>query len=354
MWQGTKRVVGIFWGKSISAKFHYMVLFNLLALVAGVSLVWLACAWYAPAEQFSLIFWSVCLPVVVLSLSYFGKYGIFDIPVGSVGVCLILNQPIKDPIFPAGLIWTLPPPFMDILALDTRLRITKLGFAENTEPKGWKVMCKDNEVVVHASIPWKIVDAYEVAVMTTKVIHDGIEEVAKKELREEATKYNADEFVAMKEALSDQLKTEAEKISRTWGIQIENGVMVTKMTLPEDILKARRQVAIEKAGKKALKTEREALTKEAERVKTKLDIDGDTAAQIVTTLMGKPFRRERVYHLKGGIKGFENLRTLITNASGLAGQKPRQNRPNRGGGRRGTGNPAGGAGTPAGGAPSAP
>lgn len=180
---------------------------------------------------FVIFSYPVYWPLIAGIWAYFGILGITKkIEIGWKAVPTFLGKRVRwYPILPEGYNWFLPRPIGGIKEVDCRVKTR--GDITSTE-----VLSKDNILVrFSVSIQTMILDPY--LSLSVDDPDKAVDELTDRTLRWEANKKVATDLPSEKEALSNLIENEADKISEKWGMDVQQ-VMVKEVRLPKDMEEA--------------------------------------------------------------------------------------------------------------------
>ncbi|MDP2837843.1 MAG: SPFH domain-containing protein [Candidatus Moranbacteria bacterium] len=192
---------------------------------------------------------------LVASLTYFGRLGFRQIPVGFQAIQLVFGARTKK-IYSEGWIWNWPSPLGDIGLVDTRQKPFEIPLTE--------VLTKDNvPVSINVALQIRVTDLD--IYLSAEKPEDSLKNATESDIRLLAAKLSSTTIAQGKELISDAITSgkgavgtvlegtmlhELNDDEKIWGIKVIQ-VKVTHVRLPEAIEKARANVQVEAAQKVA-------------------------------------------------------------------------------------------------------
>jgi len=177
-----------------------------------------------------------------------------------------------------GLWWIIPWPFMSLEPEDARRDPITIS-VENVRTKDGGIVTVDVTGIMKISDPFKVLGIKQ------KVMDEGIKALIQKETREEAKDFKTDDFCLKGNEISEKLTKEARTLAKDWGVEIR--VLVTKISLPEELQKAYNKVLIERKELQIDRLDGKAKTANIEKLIQRCKLDPKDAEESETSRRGE-------------------------------------------------------------------
>ncbi len=302
--------------------------------------------------------WFLFAGVAIISIAYFGLWGITTIETGIEGALVFLFAWVMDPSPPPppaaqvlkrgkGVYWTLPPPFGGFETIEIRERVSRFGFVdEKTAAVGFKIYTNDGIVhQVFGSITWFIEDIAHVLTHSTKPIHEVLKNLAQEEIKQDASGVASDVFCNQINTVANQtaerIKAAMAAVAAAHGVRVEL-VQITQVDPPKSVVDAKAKVAQERAEKEAEEIEIAHVTKMVQELRTKnKKLSHADALRAVMAERGKlvwkydDYPTDYSLDIKGLPDGLTSINVVGAPGTRGPGSGGKKKNPNSGGGSSG-------------------
>lgn len=249
--------------------------------------------------KFNLVGTTIGILLSLLSLAYFGRGGLREIPIGHRAIPLSFGTRQNEYELDEGWVWNWPEPIRDVEIVDTREQTLEVGMTE--------VLTGDNvPISINLSAQYMVVDLY--TFLSVKGVPEALREAIDSTTRVIIQDLESDKVAQEKKNIPDQIlngfKTLEDKeidgiasyATTRWGIEVIK-VRITHIRLPEELETANTAIKVQEARTKKevaqAETEKVEATHVAAMIKTYRDA-GLSATESVNALQAERGKATRI------------------------------------------------------------
>lgn len=240
------------------------------------------------------------LALCIGTLLYFGYMGFLTIEIAHCGVPTLFGKRLETYHLNEGTVWLLPSPIMDAVEVNMQERtehirvseIPAVGKIASNIPVGPSESIV--EMLVDATLQWRVVDPYRVLDVGESVISDGLEQLVLNTIREEGASKSDVELMgrpATRGELGTAIKEDSKETAGRWGIEVTE--VLIKQIIPSDpaVRRAYETYRREERERQGEAVEREFVIESINKIANETGMSVENAAEVFQAERGKMQRQ---------------------------------------------------------------